>query len=228
MLLKALVRRRIVAYSAKAGSDPQSHVRTGVNLASFAELAVRLVNSAVCDVEADPLRSPAAFRDFVADRPFLAVQISQYDLDRLKVLRADLASVFTCAVEGFEQKAVDRLNALMRVHPVHPVLVAHDGQPWHVHLDESGSVTDRYAAAAVTSLALLVSQPGIGRLGVCAIASCDRVFIDGSSNKSRRYCGEHSPGRANVTSLRAQPVDSRDDARDTRDKTGGTVASAAS
>jgi predicted RNA-binding Zn ribbon-like protein len=197
-----------------------------VNLASFAELAVRLVNSAVCDVEADPLRSPAAFREFVADRPFLAVQISQHDLDRCKLLRADLATVFSCAVEGAEQKAVDRLNALMTVHPVHPVLVAHDGEPWHVHLNESGSVTDRYAAAAVISLALLVSQLGIERLGICAIASCDRVFIDGSSNKSRRYCAEHSPARGNVTSLRAQPRDGRGDTD--RDDPDEAVASAAS
>lgn len=192
-----------------------------MNLASFAELAVRLVNSADCDVEADPLRSPTAFREFTADRPFLAVQISQHDLDRLKLLRTDLAKVFTCAVEGAEQTAIDRLNALMTIHPVHPVLAAHDGEPWHVHLHESGSVTDRYAGAAVVSIALLVSQLGIERLRICSIASCDRVFIDASSNKSRRYCAEHSAGRGNVTSLRAQ-------LRDTRDGADPAVASAAS
>jgi len=185
-----------------------------VNLASFAELAVRLVNSAVCEVEADPLRTCEAFRDFVADRPFLSVPVTQHDLDRLKLLRDDLAGVFTSAVDGAEQAAVDRLNALMMVHPVHPVLVAHDGEPWHVHLSESGSVTDRYAAAAVVSLSLLFSQRGSARLGVCAIASCDRVFIDGSSNKSRRYCAFHSAARGNVTSLRADRTDIDADAND--------------
>lgn len=192
-----------------------------MNLASFAELAVRLVNSGVCDAEADPLRTPEAFREFAANRPFLAVKTTQNDLDRLKLLRADLATVFTCAVEGAGQTAVDRLNALMMIHPVHPVLVSHDGQPWHVHLDESGSLTDRYAAAAVISLFLLVSQLGIERFGVCAIASCDRVFIDGSSNKSRRYCKEHSAARGNVTSLRTQ-------ARDVRGERDESIASAAS
>ena len=192
-----------------------------MNLASFAELAVRLVNSGVCDAEADPLRTPEAFREFAANRPFLAVKTTQNDLDRLKLLRADLATVFTCAVEGAGQTAVDRLNALMMIHPVHPVLVSHDGQPWHVHLDESGSLTDRYAAAAVISLFLLVSQLGIERFGVCGIASCDRVFIDGSSNKSRRYCKEHSAARGNVTSLRTQ-------SRDVRDERDESIASAAS
>ncbi len=192
-----------------------------MNLASFADLAVRLVNSAVCDVEADPLRTCEAFRDFVADRPFLAVPVTRGDLDRLKLLRQDLATVFTCAVDGAEREAVDRLNGLMMVHPVHPVLVAHDGEPWHVHLSESGSVTDRYAAAAVISLALLFSQQGGARLGVCAIASCDRVYIDGSSNKSRRYCAFHSAARGNVTSIRADRAGIDTDANE-------SVASAAS
>ncbi len=192
-----------------------------MNLASFAELGVRLVNSAVRDGEADPLRTCEAFHDFVADHPFLAVQATQHDLHRLELLRTDLASIFACAVEGAEQTAVDRLNALMMVHPVHPVLVAHDGQPWHVHLSESGSMTDRYAAAAVVSLALLISQYGIERLGVCSIASCDRVYLDRSSNKSQHYCAYHSAARGNVTSLRADWADARAD-------TNASVASAAS
>ena len=141
-----------------------NRLRTGVNLASFAELAVRLVNSAVCDAETDPLRSCEAFREFVTDRPFLAVPVTQHDLDRLKLLRADLAAIFGQAVEGADQLVVDRLNALMMIHPVQPVLVTHDGEPWHVHLSEAGAVIDRYAAASITSLALLVSQLGADRL----------------------------------------------------------------
>jgi predicted RNA-binding Zn ribbon-like protein len=175
-----------------------------VNLASFADLAVRLVNSALCDVEDDPLRSSKAFREFVADRPFLAVPVTQQDLDRLKLLRTELAAVFSSAVGGADHVAVDRLNSLLMIHPVHPVLVAHDGQPWHVHLSESGSMTDRYAAGAVISLTLLLARLGTERLGICAIASCDRVYIDGSNNKSRRYCADHCTVRGNVTSLPGQ------------------------
>ncbi|HXP20545.1 MAG TPA: CGNR zinc finger domain-containing protein [Streptosporangiaceae bacterium] len=175
-----------------------------MNLASFAELAVRLVNSAACEVDADPLRTHQAFRDFVADRPFLAVPVTQHDLDRLKLLREELTAIFKLAVADAGEAAVDRLNGLMMIHPVQPVIVSHGGEGWHLHLNESGSVTDRYAAAAVASLALLVTRLGTERLGICAIASCDRVFIDGSSNKSRRYCSGHSPARGNVTSLGRQ------------------------
>lgn len=172
-----------------------------MNLASFAELAVRLVNSRACDQDTDPLRSCEAFRDFVADRPFLAVPVTQYDLDRLRQLRTELGGVFCHVVNGGVPAAVERLNALMMIHPVQPVLVTHDGEPLHMHLAENGSVTDRYAATSVISVGLLLSQHGAERLRICAIASCDLVFIDGSSNRSRRYCADHSAARTNVTTF---------------------------
>jgi predicted RNA-binding Zn ribbon-like protein len=174
-----------------------------------------LVNSRARDADTDPLRSREAFRDFVADRPFLAVQITQHDLDQLKLLRAELACVFSSAAGGAGLAAAERLNTLMTIHPVQPMLVAHDGEPLHVHLNEAGSITDRYAAASVISLALLLSQLGAERLGVCAIASCEQVFIDGSSNRSRRYCSDHSAARSNVTSLRQRHNDATDDAATT-------------
>jgi predicted RNA-binding Zn ribbon-like protein len=178
-----------------------------VNLASFAELTVRLVNSAVCDDGADPLRSRETFREFVADRPFLAVPVDQHDLDRLRLLRTELKAIFALAAGGAAQAAVDRVNNLLMIHPGHMVIVSHGSERWHLHLSDSGSVTDRYAALASSSLAILVTQLGTERLGICAIASCERVFIDGSSNRSRRYCAVHSPARVNVTSLRYRQRD---------------------
>ena len=178
-----------------------------MNLASFADLAVRLVNSGVCDADSDPLRSCEAFRAFVAGRPFLDVPVTRADLDRLKLLRTELAGVFSAASEGHDHAAVGGLNALLMVHPVHPVLVQHDDEPWHVHLSEAGSITDRYAATSVIGLSLMLSALGTERLGICALASCDRVYIDGSKNKSRRYCAEHSAAKGNVTSLPGQRRD---------------------
>jgi predicted RNA-binding Zn ribbon-like protein len=175
-----------------------------VNLASFADLAVRLVNSGACDADADPLRSCEAFRAFVAGRPFFDVPVTPADLDRLRLLRSELTGVFTAASDGDDHAAAGALNALLMVHPVHPVLVQHDDEPWHVHLNESGSMTDRYAATSVIGLSLMLSALGKERLGICAVAACDRVFIDSSKNKSRRYCAEHSATKGNVTSLRGQ------------------------
>ena len=89
-------------------------------------------------------------------------------------------------------------------HPVHPQLSGHDGQPWHVHYTESGSVADKYAAGAVMGLAVRLTDVGIDRFGVCQAAGCQGVFIDTSSSETRRYCSERCMNRANVSAFRAR------------------------
>lgn len=180
-------------------------VRTGVNLTSYAELAVSLVNTDIrAGDDPDLLAGPEAFRLFAADRQFLAGPVTQQDLSALRLLRAELGLIFAAAAEGAQASAVERLNALLVQHPVQPVIVSHDSGSWHVHLSESGSVADRYAAGAAIGLTLLVSQFGVSRLRICAIGPCHRVFIDASTNSSRRYCSDHSTPRTNVTAIRAQ------------------------
>ncbi len=176
-----------------------------MDLTSYAELAVRLVNTAIrAGDEPDLLGDPEAFRGFVADRPHLAGQVTRHDLDMLRQLRAELSRIFTAAAEGVGSSAVERMNALLVQHPIHPVIVSHDAGSWHLHLSETGSVADRYAAGAVIGLAMLVAQFGVNRLGVCTIASCHGVFIDASPNRSRRYCADHCTTRTNVTAIGTQ------------------------
>jgi predicted RNA-binding Zn ribbon-like protein len=176
-----------------------------VNLTSYAELAVRLVNTAYpAPGDPDPLGATSDFRALVSDRPKLAAAATAFDLEALRALRAELGEVFTAAATGRDAAAMGQLNALLARSPVQPELVTHDDQPWHVHLAEHGSAADRYTAGAVVGLTLTVSQYGLARLGICSIASCQRVFIDASSNRSRRYCPEHCATRANVTTIRAQ------------------------
>jgi predicted RNA-binding Zn ribbon-like protein len=87
---------------------------------------------------------------------------------------------------------------------VHPQLSGHDGQPWHVHFTESGTVADKYAAGAAMGLAVRLTELGLERFGVCQAAPCQGVFIDTSTNRSRRYCSERCLSRANVTAFRAR------------------------
>lgn len=107
-----------------------------------------------------------------------------------------LREVFACADSGREQEAVDLLNALLIRYPVRPQIAAHDGEGWHLHLSEE----DGQLAGAVIGLAAL----GVDRLGVCAAGSCERVFIDTSSNRSRRYCSDRCASRENVAAYRAR------------------------
>jgi predicted RNA-binding Zn ribbon-like protein len=175
-----------------------------VNLSSYAELAVRLANTAVqADGEPDPLSSTATCEKTFGGR--IAAPVSRRDLVVLQYLRAELGAIFTAAAAGNDRAAVSRLNALLIQFPIQPELVSHDDQRWHVHLARQGSASDRLAAGAVIGISLTISLYGVSRLGVCAIASCARVFVDASPNQSRRYCAEHA-ARGNVSTLRTKPA----------------------
>ncbi len=175
-----------------------------MDLTSYAELAVRLVNTAAADgsSDADQLGSTGAFRAFVTGDAHLSGPCTHHDLDALRMLRAELTAIFTAAAQRDHAAAADRLNSLLVQYPARPTLVHHDRSRWHLHLDESGSVADRYGAGAVVGLAMIVSQFGMNHLGICAIPSCHSVFIDASPSRSGRYCADHCADKANVTALR--------------------------
>jgi predicted RNA-binding Zn ribbon-like protein len=176
-----------------------------VNLSSYAALAVRLANTAAhAPGEPDALGSPSACADALGD--CLAGPVTRRDLDVLRHVRAEFNAIFQAAATGEQQAAMDRLNALLVQFPIQPEMTNHDQSRWHVHLAAQGSAGDRFAAGAIIGVSLTVSGLGVSRLGVCAIASCPRVFIDASPGKSRRYCAEHAAARGNVSTLRAQPA----------------------
>jgi predicted RNA-binding Zn ribbon-like protein len=180
-------------------------LRIAVDLTSYAELAVRLVNTAAADgnSDADQLGSTDAFRAFVADDAHLSGPCTHHDLDALRILRAELGAIFAAAAERDHAATAQRLNALLVQYPVRPKLAQHGrSSRWHLHLDESGSVADRYGAGAVAGLAMVVSQFGLSHLGVCAIPACHSVFVDTSTGRSSRYCADHCANKANVTAFR--------------------------
>lgn len=172
-----------------------------MNLSSYAELAVRLANTAAdADGEADSLSTPDACAESLGD--CLTGQPTRRDLGVLRYLRDEFVAIFAAAGSGQDCEAIERLNALLIQFPIQPELVNHDDQRWHVHLASQGSVSDRFAAGAVIGVSLMVSLHGVSRLGVCASACCPRVFIDSSPGHTRRYCCEHGGTRGNVSALR--------------------------
>jgi predicted RNA-binding Zn ribbon-like protein len=165
-----------------------------VELASYAELAVRLVNTST--PQEDRLGDLDALRALLMFGPHLNGRVGRSDLEAMRQLRADLRAIFESVAAGDEDDAAERLNALLIRHPVHPQLSGHDGQRWHLHITESGSIPDRYAAGAAMGLAVYVSAESLDRLAVCASEGCRNVFIDTSSNRSRSYCSDLCAGRA--------------------------------
>jgi predicted RNA-binding Zn ribbon-like protein len=176
-----------------------------VDLTSYAELAVRLVNTASLGHEGgDRLATLDGLRTLVADRQHLNSGVTRTDLEALRELRTEFREFFEACARGDGEDAAARLNALLIQHPVHPQLSGHDGQPWHVHYTESGSVSDKYAAGAVMGLAVRLAEIRLERFGVCQASPCQGVFIDTTTSRTRRYCSDRCTNRANVTAYRAR------------------------
>jgi len=175
-----------------------------VDFTSYAELAVSLVNTDCPDHgHRDGLVSVDGYRAFTAGLPQLNSRVTPGDLEALTQFKAELRLIFIAAAAGKGDEVVARLNGLLTRYPFHPEIAQHDGQSWHLHLAESGSAADRYAARAVIGLAGIVTQMGPERLGTCAGAACQGVFIDASTNRSRRFCSDRCAAkvRANVTAF---------------------------
>ncbi len=176
-----------------------------MDLITYSDYAVRLVNSSdTTRPDRDGLRDMAALRTFLADLPSQRARATRRDLAELRLLRERLRVVFDAAHAHRHREAVNRLNALLADHPIRPQISGHDDSDWHLHLTERGDVAARYAANAVMGLSVLVTQLGIDRLGSCAANGCRRVFVDTSTNRSRRYCSERCATRANVAAYRAR------------------------
>lgn len=176
-----------------------------MDLPSYAELAVRLVNTSGLGHEGgDLLASVDGLRSLVADREHLNHGITRSDLDALRMVRDEFRRFFVACSEGNGVAAAERLNELLIQFPVHPQLSGHDGQPWHVHYTESGSMSDKYAAGAAMGLAVRLAELGLERFGVCQAVPCTGVFVDTSVNRSRRYCSDRCASRANVVAYRAR------------------------
>ena len=171
-----------------------------MDLASYADLAVRLVNSYSLGHEGgDQLATLDGLRALVADRQHLNHGLTRRDAEELRVLREEFREFFVSCAAGNGADAADRLNSLLIQHPVHPQLSGHDGQPWHVHYRETGSMADKYAAGAAMGLAVRLSELGVGRFGTCQAAPCQGVFIDTSDERTRRYCSDQCAERAAAT-----------------------------
>jgi predicted RNA-binding Zn ribbon-like protein len=175
-----------------------------VDLTSYAELAVRLVNTAEPGNRRDDgLATIESYRALVADRPHLGGKVTTNDLEALRLLREELRLIFAAAARHDDAQVVERLNALLTRHPIHQQITSHDGQHWHVHLVESGSAADKHAAGAIAGLTGLVTESGTDRLAICAAAGCQRVFIAMGSAGGKGYCSDQCTPKANVRALRA-------------------------
>ncbi|MER5635701.1 CGNR zinc finger domain-containing protein [Kitasatospora sp. NPDC002227] len=182
-----------------------------MELASYADFAVRLVNTEEPERGTDVLTSVEAVRALFGEPSRAAALADEADLPRLRGVRARLRGVFEAAAEGDEVRGVDLLNSLLVEYPVSPLVSGHDyldeaGRPrWHLHLaDNAPTAAANFTAVACMGLAINLTELGADRLGICQAAPCRNAYLDTSTNRSRRYCSDRCATRANVAAYRAR------------------------
>ena len=85
-----------------------------MDLNSYAELAVRLVNTQSGGGEdGDRLTSLDGLRTLVADREHLSSGMTRNDLEALRDLRGEFRAFFAACADGDGEDAAARLNALL-------------------------------------------------------------------------------------------------------------------
>lgn len=175
-----------------------------MELSSYADRAVQLVNTFDPYRGQDYLTTVDQVRTLL-DRQGACGAVGPGDLLELRAMRDCLRALFESVDAGAQQRAVDMLNELLERYPIRPQVSGHDGSDWHLHLAENApSTAAAYGSKACMGLAVQATEIGLDRLGVCQAAPCRDVFIDTSTNRSRRYCSERCATRANVAAYRAR------------------------
>lgn len=174
-----------------------------MDVASYGEHALALANTWSPNTDPDELLPDvAAARAFLDGRVAGGREAGEGDLAVLLEARARIRAVLTAPSD---EEAVDALNALLRAHPVHPLVSGHDGRDWHLHLsDDDRPPGELLVATAVFGLAVWLLDVGMDRRGQCTARDCEDVFVDVSRNHSRRYCSSGCSNRANVAAHRAR------------------------
>ncbi|HEX6149334.1 CGNR zinc finger domain-containing protein [Nocardioides sp.] len=162
----------------------------------YAEASASLVNTALAD--RDDLAT------HLAGRAWLQPQCTDRDVASLRRFQRELRPVFEASGVHDAGVVITALNALMEKYPITPMISDHDDN-LHMHVaTRSASVSELLIGEALLGLATLVCDLGPTRLGVCAEAKCENVYVDTSPNQSRRYCSDRCSSRANVAAYRAR------------------------
>lgn len=148
----------------------------------------------------DPL--PAVRRILLAVDPPSAARLAPADVPGFVRLAGRLREVFGRLHDGELDLAADRLNDLLAAHSAHPHLAKEDGR-WRLHHHPAHAApVPMVTAICAEALARVIGAGAGDRLGTCGSADCDRVFLDGSRNGSRRFCSATCQNRVKAAAFR--------------------------
>ena len=125
------------------------------------------------------------------------------ELAAVRALRVRLGLIWESA--GDEERAVERVNALLADTQASPWLTRHPEMPeWHLHLaGRDDPLAQRMGAEIGMALADLIRAGELRRLKICAAPDCEAALMDLSRNRSRIFCDTGNCGnRQHVAAYR--------------------------
>jgi predicted RNA-binding Zn ribbon-like protein len=176
-----------------------------MKLLAYADRAVALVNTHDHGTGQDRLQCGDDVCRLMPDGWHVSNTAAEAGLDELREARPRLRRVFELAATGRAERATDALNKLLCDFPVSATISDHTDGDWHLHLtDEPYGPARSYVTGAAFGLAYTIVERGPERLGLCEALPCRAVFVDTTTNSSRRYCSDRCATRANVAAYRAR------------------------
>jgi predicted RNA-binding Zn ribbon-like protein len=173
-------------------------------------VAVDLVNELALErafgrpvAAADPLE---VLRQILAIDPASAARLRRRDVPGFVALARRLREIFVDLHGGDVDAAAGRLNALLATHPAHPHLAKEHGS-WRLHHHPTdAALVPMCTAICAEGMARMLGAGDGTRLGTCDSDDCDRVFLDGSKNASRRFCSTACQNRVKAAAFRRRQV----------------------
>jgi predicted RNA-binding Zn ribbon-like protein len=165
---------------------------------------VDLINTGPAASGAEGLPDLDALRAFVLHADISDVpRIDLADWTAVRRLRDRFHDVFDARDRS---QVVALVNGIVGDVKTTPHLTDHDEYDWHVHFFAPGArLADHLAADCGMALAFVVSAGELDRLRTCEAPNCDRVLVDLSRNRCRRYCDSRTCGnRMHVAAYRAR------------------------
>jgi CGNR zinc finger len=139
--------------------------------------------------------------------PPSAAQLRRRDVPGFMTLASRLRQVFLDLDHGDVDAAAGRLNDLLAVHPAHPHLAKEHGR-WRMHHHPvDAALVPMVTAVCAEGMARMLGVDAGHRLGTCGSEDCDRVFLDGSRNGSRRFCSTTCQNRVKAAAFRRRRAD---------------------
>jgi hypothetical protein len=168
------------------------------------EIALRAASALVNTIDGDQELLPdmAALDDFVREWKYSGTRRHDpAELRQVQELRPRLREIWAQDEDGVVRIVNDLLcsaNAL-------PYLVKHDEWDYHLHATPPNApLATRMAVEAAMAFVDVVRGKELSRLQLCDYPTCDRVFVDLSKNRSKRFCDNVCANRAAVAAYRAR------------------------